>query len=228
MLPCAPTIAYADRSHGDTLGERLPVRTSAEEGAAGALAGWLALGHELDPRLRESAQLGLVAFRPLFRRGVLRRCSRRAASTYGRIALGPQPLVLFVSWTRRVKRRERGRHRVSQILKASGEFGAADGASPAEEPLGALESLAELLVRSHRGTQPRTVARASRRSGAGAGERQNRCGQMAAWWTGGWSTRAHEARERAGVLEPEAEVEQTARIRRVKGGLSCSPALRGP
>ena len=71
---------------------------------------------------------------------------RRAASTYGRIALGPQPLVLFVSWTRRVKPRERGRHRVSQFLKAFGEFGAADGASLAEESLGAIESLSELLV----------------------------------------------------------------------------------
>ena len=58
-----------------------------------------------------------------------------------------QALVLFASWTRRVKRRERGRHRVSQFLKAFGEFGAAGGASPAEESLGALESLAELLVR---------------------------------------------------------------------------------
>jgi hypothetical protein len=32
-------------------------------------------------------------------------------------------------------------------LEAFGELGAADGASPAEESLGALESLAELLVR---------------------------------------------------------------------------------
>ena len=55
--------------------------------------------------------------------------------------------MLFVSWTRRVKRRERGRHRVSQLLKAFGEFGAAGGASPAEQSLGARESLAELLVR---------------------------------------------------------------------------------
>ena len=80
-----------------------------------------------------------------------RRCSRLAASgerrvLYGRIALGPQPLVLFVSWTRRVKARERGRHRVSHILNAFGEFGAADGASLAEESLGAIESLSELLV----------------------------------------------------------------------------------
>jgi hypothetical protein len=55
--------------------------------------------------------------------------------------------VLFASGTRRVKRRERSRHRVSQLLKAFGELGAADGASPAEESLGALESFAELLVR---------------------------------------------------------------------------------
>ena len=46
-----------------------------------------------------------------------------------------------------VKRRERGRDRVSQLLKAFGEFGAAGGASPAERSLGARESLAELLVR---------------------------------------------------------------------------------
>jgi hypothetical protein len=55
--------------------------------------------------------------------------------------------VLIASGTRRIKRCERSRHRVSQLLKAFGELGAADGTSPAEESLGALESLAELLVR---------------------------------------------------------------------------------